>query len=355
MKAKTSLSLPEKPWHHYLTIDLILTVLNYTIFHPFVACIIPLCLRAQLTPYEHPAMRLTIAWAFILTVVSVVGLMSDRFAYGAPREVDLSEEVIVVTGGARGLGALIAEVYGMRGANVAVIDVKKFGEDEAEEKGIAYYQCDVGDRKQVEEVGKRIVEDLGPPTILINNAGIVHGKPLLELSPEEIESTFRINTLSHFHTLQTFLPGMLSAGYGTIVTVSSVLAHLGAANLSDYTSSKSALLALHASLRAELALLPQGPNINTILVTPGQLCTPMFSGVKTPSNFFAPIVGPVDVAKEIIRMVDRGESGEIAVPLYARWIRLLGVMPVGLQSMIRAWSGVDRAMVHRAGNGNTDS
>lgn len=307
---------------------------------------LPLSLRAQATPYTHTAMQVTIAWASLLTLIYILGLISNRIAYGAAREVDLSDEVIVVTGGASGLGALIADVYGMRGANVAVVDVQNAEEDKVEEKGIVYYECDVGDRKQVEEVRKKIEDDLGTPTILINNAGIVNGKPLLELSPEEIERTFRVNTLSHFHTLQTFLPGMLASDRGTIVTISSVLAHLGAANLSDYAASKAALLALHSSLRAELARNPQAQNIRTILCTPGQLSTPMFARVRTPSSFFAPVVAPVDVAKEIIKMVDRGESGEIAVPLYARWIGWLGVLPVGVQSIVRAWSGVDAAMAN---------
>lgn len=139
---------------------------------------------------------------------------------------------------------------------------------------------------------------------------------------------------------------MLASDRGTIVTISSVLAHLGAANLSDYTASKAALLALHSSLRAELARNPQAQNIRTILCTPGQLSTPMFARVRTPSSFFAPVVAPVDVAKEIIKMVDRGESGEIAVPLYARWIGWLSVLPVGVQSIVRAWSGVDAAMAN---------
>jgi len=202
----------------------------------------------------------------------------------------------------------------------------------------------VGDRAQVEAVGKRIMEDLGVPTIIINNAGIVHGKSLLELSSEEVERTFRINTLSHFHTLQTFLPGMLEEERGTIVTISSVLGHLGAANLSDYTASKAALLALHSSLQAELARDPRGEYIRTILCTPGQLSTPMFANVKTPSNFLAPVLAPVDVAKEIIRLIDGGRGGKIAIPLYARWIDILGVLPAGLQYLVRRWSGLDTAM-----------
>lgn len=131
---------------------------------------------------------------------------------------------------------------------------------------------------------------------------------------------------------------------GTIVTVTSVLAHTGAANLSSYSASKAALLALHASLRAELAQHPAGKEIKTILVTPGQLSTKMFEGVKTPSRFWAPVVDTNEVAREIITMVEKGESGDLAVPLYAKWIPVMNILPVAIQRFVRALSGVDKAI-----------
>lgn len=192
---------------------------------------------------------------------------------------------------------------------------------------------------------------LGTPSILINNAGVVNGKPLLSLSPQDIDRNFRVNLLSHFHTIQTFLPGMLQLNNGgTIVTVSSVLGHLGCANLSDYTAAKAGLIALHASLSAELA---QYPNLKTLLVTPGQLSTPLFEGVRTPSHFLGPVLEPVDVAKEIIGAIDAGVSGELAMPLYARWVGILGVLPVGLQKMARWAAGLDEAMKGFRGRGGS--
>ncbi|KAF2178242.1 short chain dehydrogenase/reductase [Zopfia rhizophila CBS 207.26] len=336
---------PDEPWYRYVTIDLIWKVLGYTLLHPWVSWIVVLCLRAQVTPYENIEMRIAIVWACVMTTVAIFGIISDKIAFGDSREVDLSEEVIVITGGVEGLGALMAEVYGMRNANVAVLDTKKVDDEEAEEKGVLYYECDVGDAKQVERIAAEIIEDLGPPTILINNAGIVRPKSILDSTAEEVEQTFRTNTLSHFNTLRTFLPHMLNANRGTIVTVSSVLGQLGAANLSSYTASKAALLALHSSLRAELAQHSNGQDIKTILVTPGQMSTKMFASVKTPSNFLAPIVAPVDIAKEILRLIEKGESGEIAVPLYSRYIQILALLPVGVQTLVRRWSGVDMAMV----------
>ncbi|KAK5005813.1 hypothetical protein LTR28_007247, partial [Elasticomyces elasticus] len=82
----------------------------------------------------------------------------------------------------------------------------------------------------------------------------------------------------------------------------------------------------------------------TVLVAPGQLSTPLFAGVRTPSRFLGPVVESVELAREIVELVDEGMSGEISMPLYARWVQWLGVLPVGLQRVIRGLSGLDGAM-----------
>ncbi|KAK3633505.1 hypothetical protein LTR56_015758 [Elasticomyces elasticus] len=341
--------MPTQPWHNLITIDVLAHVLARSIFHPFIAWLIPLCQRAVGAPYESFNFIATCAWASIVTAVWLLSAINDRIAYGTPRELDWDEAVVVITGGASGLGKIIAEMYGMRGASVAVLDVQKPEKESEGLAGVQFYQCDVGDAEAVQKAKEQIEKNLGTPTILINNAGIVNGKTLLELTSADVVKTFRVNTLAHFHTIQAFLPGMLaSQSGGTIVTISSVLGKLGASHLSDYTASKAALIAMHASLRAELsspATAPEGAaNIRTILVTPGQLATPLFVGVKTPSTFFGPVVEPVELAKEIVRMVDAGESGEISLPLYARYIDWLHVLPTGMQRIVRRLSGMDTAM-----------
>lgn len=334
----------DRPWQSYITVDTINTVLQRTILHPFIAWMIPLSLRAQYTPWHFLEMKISIAYATLLTFYWIFTVFDKRIAYGIPRDVDLEEEVIVITGGASGLGLLIAEVYGMRGANVAVLDVEEV--ENAEDKGIQSYKCDVGSKDQVEEAARQIEQDLGPVTILINNAGVVNGKPLLELSSDDVERTIRTNLLSHFNTTQTFLPTMLEEGRGTIVTVSSVLGHLGAANLTDYAASKAGLLAFHSSLRAELdqSSHPNAEWIRTVLCIPGQMSTPLFGNVKTPSNFLAPVVEPIELAKGIIQMVENGVSGEVTAPLYTHFVGWYGVLPAGVQKLVRRWSGIDKAI-----------
>lgn len=150
-------------WYHHLTLDLLLQVLNRTFFHPFVAWIIPLCLRAQATPYSHPAFISTTAYAILLTFLTGLSILNRRVAYGPPRNVELGEEVVVVAGGASGLGLLIAGFYGMRGVSVAVLDIKKeeeVGEGFQELPSVEYYQCDVGSREEVEAVAGSITKDV---------------------------------------------------------------------------------------------------------------------------------------------------------------------------------------------------
>lgn len=198
----------------HLNLDLLLHVGSYTIFHPFVASMIPLCLRAMAAEYDSTSFILTSAYALFLTMCYLLSSLNQRWAYGPPRKVKLLDEVVVVTGGMTGLGRCIAEIYAMKGVGVAVLDVNV--KEEGENEGVRWYKCDVGNPSMVQETWSRINDDvgsymtsccvslpllvpkvsftynprltqLGTPTILINNAAIVNGKPFLSLSRDEVE------------------------------------------------------------------------------------------------------------------------------------------------------------------------
>lgn len=169
------------------------------------------------------------------------------------------------------------------------------------------------------------------------------GKPLLDLSVEEIDRSLSTNLLGPFYCLKAFLPALIRSGRGgTIVNISSVIGHLGAAQLTDYAAAKAGLSAMHRSLTAELR--ESHPEIKTVLITPGQLSTPLFYGVQTPSSFVAPVVEPVEVAKEIVAAIDGGRGASTGMPLYARWVDWYAILPAGVQVLARKISGVDRGM-----------
>lgn len=150
-------------WFAPLSVDLFLKVLNTTLLHPFIAWLIPLCFRAQTVKWEAPPMVISIAWAIFITLCWIASIINQRIAHGIPREVDLGEEVIVITGGSSGLGLLIAEVYGMRGASVAVLDVNEMENTEA--RGVTYYKCDVSDKAQVAKVADEIEKEVCHPYV----------------------------------------------------------------------------------------------------------------------------------------------------------------------------------------------
>jgi len=149
----------DKPWYTDLTIDLLLKILNNSIFHPFVASLIPLCLRAAEVPYSADAFRYSVYYAIFICILSILGPINERIAYGPPRKVDWEEEIIVITGGASGLGRCLSEVYAMRGATVAVIDIAQVNAGNRVEN-VNYWQCDVGDVSAVaatwDEITKKV-------------------------------------------------------------------------------------------------------------------------------------------------------------------------------------------------------
>ncbi|KAL8829631.1 MAG: hypothetical protein Q9170_006088, partial [Blastenia crenularia] len=342
-KMSSSTSPDSPPWYMYLTLDLLLHVGTYTIFHPFVAFMLPLSLRALAAPYDSTSFILTSAYAIFVTLCHFLSSVNQQWSYGPPRKVKLLDEIVVVTGGASGLGRCIAEIYAMKGVGVAVMDVGI--KEEGDREGVRWYNCDVGDRGMVEKTWKRINDDLGTPTVLINNAAVVNGKPFLSLTQDEVEKTFHVNTLSHFHLASLFLRPLVANGSGgTLVTVSSVLGRLGAANLTAYTGTKAAAIAFHTSLAAELR---NSPKIKTILVTPGQLDTGMFGHIKLSwfKNFFGPVTEVRELAMTIVKTIDAGEGGTIAIPAYAAWIAWQQILPRSVQNWLKRWSGVDTAMM----------
>ena len=148
-----------KPWYSDLSIDLFVKILNNSIFHPFIASLIPLCLRAVAIPYSAASFRYSVYYAIFICALYVFGPINQRIAYGPSRKVDLEEEVIVITGGASGLGRCIAEIYALRGATVAVLDLraKKSGNPIED---VNYYKCDVGDTAAVSDVWAQITKEV---------------------------------------------------------------------------------------------------------------------------------------------------------------------------------------------------
>jgi 2-dehydro-3-deoxy-L-rhamnonate dehydrogenase (NAD+) len=164
---------------------------------------------------------------------------------------------VLVTGGASGLGAAAAERLRADGLTVTTLDLR--GAD---------VPADVTD----EDALRRVADEVGPVDVLVNSAGIVGpNKPLLETAADEWRRVLEVNVLGTVNTMRVFVPGMRDRGWGRVVNLASMAGKDGNPNLSIYSASKAAVIALTKSVGKELAT--SGVLVNVI--TPAVIATPM--------------------------------------------------------------------------------
>lgn len=120
-------------------------------------------------------------------------------------------------------------------------------------KRMHFFDVDISSIDEIKSVGNRIRQDIGRVDILINNAGIMNkGKLLTELTDQEIKNIFDVNILAHFWLIREFLPEMIKMNKGHICNVASVCGLMGSYKLTDYCSTKFAVVGLTESIRNEL-------------------------------------------------------------------------------------------------------
>jgi NAD(P)-dependent dehydrogenase (short-subunit alcohol dehydrogenase family) len=331
-----------------LDVDLVIKVLAHTAFSPFFVFFIPVFCFFQGAQLTDPVLVISakyyvaISLFWLLKWYAKLSRNQGNLFFG-PGPLDWGEQIVVVTGGSSGVGELLANTLAVRNVTVVVLDVNPII---TENYNIAYYKCDVSKWEEVKAVSTKIIEELGHPTVLVNNAGVAQGKLILDLKPEDVAQTFNVNALAHFWTLKAFLPGMLQQRKGHIITMASVMGMVGAAQMTDYCASKAAVVSLHESLRYELDKRYKCPKIRTTLVLPGHILTPMFSKIKFPSylKFWAPSVAPVAVVKEIIAALDEQHSKTIFLPFFTHLAPYVGILPSFLRDFLQWASGADYSM-----------
>ena len=239
--------------------------------------------------------------------------------------------VVVVTGGATGLGRLVALRFAALGAVVVIWDLHAasgrhvVAEIEAAGGAAHFYDVDVTDRERVAVVGRQVLHELQAVDILVNNAGVVDGRPICATGDDAIARTMAVNALSHFWTIKAFLPLMLQRGRGHIVAVASAAGIFGSPGMVDYGASKFAAIGLMLSLRQELQAMGCS-NVHTTIVCPGFISTGMFEGVTVP--WFTRWLTPEFVATELVDAVRRNQW-RVLLPSVLRVLELVAtVMPM---------------------------
>lgn len=224
---------------------------------------------------------------------------------------NFTDQVVLVTGGASGLGFAIAEAFGGAGAAVALNDLSSDRVEAAVRElsgdGITCrgYAADVRDSEAIRDMVDRLVAELGVPTVTVANAGIYPNTPLLELSEEEWDRVLDTNLKGTFLTCQTVARALVSANRGgQLVTIASGAASTAFQGWSHYCTSKAAVVMLTRAMALELG--QHGIRVNAVL--PGYIDVPeggahldeTYKSAARAANPIGRPGKPVDIANAVL-------------------------------------------------------
>ncbi|MFW5811443.1 MAG: SDR family NAD(P)-dependent oxidoreductase [Alkalispirochaetaceae bacterium] len=274
----------------------------------------------------------------------------------------------LISGGARGIGYATAVRLLEAGARVSIVDRDEEALAEAENtlrrigsptpgegsRRVMAKQCDIADRDALREAYQRLTREFGPVTVLVNNAGILIPGNFLDQPMVKWEQMVEVNFTALLRLTHLVLPGMVDAGRGVVVNISSAAGALGVPGLSVYAATKWAVWGVTESLRQEMANLGSG-GVHFASVHPSFVRTGLFAGAKIPGlgGLIVPLLGDHDVVAEaVVEQAIRRRRNVVMRPRSVRVATLLrGLLPDrGFQWCIRVL-GVSRAMEGRRGRG----
>ena len=188
----------------------------------------------------------------------------------------LANKVAVVTGGARGIGKAISELFAQEGATVVIWDLLDMGQETAD--GInanggkaSFTKISVTDKEAVEAEAKRVFEDHGRLDILINNAGILRDKSFLKMSDDEWHTSILVNLTGVFYTTRACVPYMKANSYGRIISASSTTGLRGNYGQANYAAAKAGIVGITKTWAVELGKY----GITANAIAPGYTMTEM--------------------------------------------------------------------------------
>lgn len=215
---------------------------------------------------------------------------------------DFSEKTAVVTGGSRGIGLAITTALARGGAKVAVVSrsegsaratvLKLNAEFPDQVKG---YGVDVADHDAVQEMGKQILDDLGPVNILVNNAGVTRDGLLMRMKSEDWDDVLNTNLKGPFNLVKAFQRSLMKAADPRIINISSVIGLIGNAGQANYAASKAGLIGFTKSVARELS----GRKVTCNAIAPGFITTDMTEDLSEA------------IRTEILKKIPLGEMGSV--------------------------------------------
>lgn len=192
----------------------------------------------------------------------------------------MHNKVMIVSGGASGLGLAAAIKFAKNGFNVVIIDIDeekgKKAENEIRSLGqeALFCLCDISNKEQVQTAAKLTKEKFGRADVLINNAGLEIRGSILQCEEDEWERLYNINLKGIYYMANAFIPLMKINGKGAVINTGSILGYRAVGERAAYSSSKGAIDTLTRSMAFDLA----NENIRVNCVAPGAIDTPLLRG-----------------------------------------------------------------------------
>ena len=206
----------------------------------------------------------------------------------------LEGKTAIITGGSRGIGKAIVEIFVKQGANVAFTyssssDAAKAIENKLSSKNVKVksYKSDASNFEEAQLLAASVLEEFGSIDILINNAGITKDNLLMRMSEEDFDRVIQVNLKSVFNMTKAVQRTMLKQRKGSIINMSSVIGVKGNAGQSNYAASKAGIIGFTKSMAIELG----SRNIRSNAIAPGFIVTEMTEelGEETIKQYFEAI------------------------------------------------------------------
>ncbi|SCV74896.1 BQ2448_7925 [Microbotryum intermedium] len=224
-------------------------------------------------------------------------------------------DVILITGGSTGIGKEVVELLVKKTNKIVVLDM---AEPTYVASGVHFFKVDITDPEAIAVVAQKVRAEVGHPTIIINNAGILHASPLLKATPASMKKVFAVNVLGAHNILREFLPHLIAINHGHVLTTASSAAYESVCEFAPYSCSKAAVMALHETTRAELVHRYKAPKVRVSIVCPTKVATPLGQFLEDQSvQFLFPTISPKWLADKMASTIESGLSEHLVLPHYA--------------------------------------
>lgn len=287
----------------------------------------------------------------IIAAGGVAGYLGVKaFRKKAKEEYTAADKVVLITGGSRGLGLVLARQLLSEGAKVAICgrDAEKVQDAvmdlERMDRQVLGIPCDITDKEQVERMINQIRNHWGAIDILINNAGVTQVGPVEEMTEEDFDLCMKVHFWGSLYCILEVAPDMMKYGAGRIVNISSIGGKISVPHLLPYSSSKFAVTGLSEGLRAELKRY--GVKVTTVcpgLMRTGSPYNAEFKGrSKQEYTWFSisdSLPGLTEdankAAKQIIKSMKLGEA-ELIITLPAKIAAVMNAVFPGITADLLA-------------------